>query len=665
MPPVPNPNADPCQPLTCADPTGTFDVMVVGGGHAGVEAAWAASRMLTGRGRVAMITMDRRAVGRMSCNPAIGGLAKGQIVREIDALGGLMAHATDAAGIQFRILNRSKGPAVQSPRAQADKYRYAVAVQTLLAAHCPSLTIVEGIVDELLASPVHAAMRTNESPSNAKWTIEGVKLESGLILSAKTVILTTGTFLRGLMHTGEQKTPGGRVGEKTAAGLSASMARLGLELGRLKTGTPPRLARDSIDFSGLAPQPGDAPPVPFSYLSGTPLSPLCGSFPAQPQVDCHITYTNAAVHDLIRENLHRAPMYSGQIQSRGPRYCPSIEDKVVRFADKSQHQIFLEPESLDTDEIYCNGISTSLPADVQDRIVHSIAGMEKAKVLKWGYAVEYDFAPTHQISASLQTHAVQGLFLAGQINGTSGYEEAAGQGLMAGLNAARLVQQVSPVILSRHQAYIGVMIDDLVTKIPTEPYRMFTSRAEFRLSLRSDNADQRLTDLACSIGLATPQRAAQLAQKRQTMERITRDLKHACIAGGATAWELLARPDTEIAALSAMNFIRGREICAVLRDPALLPMVEQVRIEARYQGYIDREQHAVQRLTELESKAIPRGFDASTVIELRREARDALLKFRPQTLGQASRLEGITPADLSIVLMHISSPRRKTPAAAG
>ncbi len=644
-----------------------FDVIVVGGGHAGVEAAWAASHILAGCGQVAMITMDRHAIGRMSCNPAIGGLAKGQIVREIDALGGLMGHAIDASGIQFRILNKSKGPAVQSPRAQADKYRYALAVQCLLATHCPNLTIIEGIVDELLAEPSpHGGGNTlpivnSGSPSATanQWTIRGVKLESGMNLIGGSVILTTGTFLRGLMHTGEHQTVGGRVGEKSAVGLSASLARLGIELGRLKTGTPPRLARDSIDFSALVPQAGDSPPVPFSYLSGTEASPLAAQFPPLPQVNCFITYTNPQVHDLIRGNLHRAPMYSGQIQGRGPRYCPSIEDKVVRFADKSQHQIFLEPESLDTDEIYCNGISTSLPMDVQERIVHSIVGLEKARILKWGYAVEYDFAPTHQIDATLQTHAVTGLFLAGQINGTSGYEEAAGQGLMAGINAARSARDQPACVLSRHQAYIGVMIDDLITKVPTEPYRMFTSRAEFRLSLRSDNADQRLTDIGYSLGLAQPNRVRLLTQKREQMAVLTRSLRHASIVGGTTAYELLSRPEVEPAALAAMEFVRGREIIPLLLDPANASAIEQVRIEARYRGYIDREEQAVQRLADLDEKTIPRGFDAARVVELRREARDALLKFRPQTLGQASRLEGITPADLTILLMHISNPRRR------
>ena len=662
---APTPAIPPNRPEP-ADLNRAFDVIVVGGGHAGVEAAWAASHILAGFGRVAMITMDRHAIGRMSCNPAIGGLAKGQIVREIDALGGLMGHAIDATGIQFRILNKSKGPAVQSPRAQADKYRYALAVQSLLATHCPNLTIIEGIVDELLAEPTtHAdafklpTINGDAPPTTAaQWTIRGVMLESGIKLVGHSVILTTGTFLRGLMHTGEQQTVGGRVGEKSATGLSASLARLGIALGRLKTGTPPRLSRDSIDFSALVPQAGDNPPVPFSYLSGTDASPLAAQFPPLPQVNCFITYTNPHVHDLIRGNLHRAPMYSGQIQGRGPRYCPSIEDKVVRFADKSQHQIFLEPESLDTDEIYCNGISTSLPMDVQERIVHSIAGLEKARILKWGYAVEYDFAPTHQIAATLQTHAAAGLFLAGQINGTSGYEEAAGQGLMAGINAARSARGQPACVLSRHQAYIGVMIDDLITKVPTEPYRMFTSRAEFRLSLRSDNADQRLTDLGHSLGLAQPDRVALLTQKRRQMAELTHSLRHASIAGGTTAYELLSRPELEPAALAAMEFVRGKEIIPLLLNPANAAAIEQVRIEARYRGYIDREDHAVQRLADLDGKIIPPAFNAATVLELRREARDALLKFRPQTLGQASRLEGITPADLTILLMHISNPRR-------
>ena len=628
-----------------------YDIIVVGGGHAGAEAAWAASRLLGDRGTVAMITMDSAAIGRMSCNPAIGGLAKGQMVREIDALGGLMAHAIDATGIQFRLLNRSKGPAVQSPRAQADKYRYAVAVQRLLKEYCANLTIIQDIAEDILAED----LANSHAPA---WRITGLELKSGRTLNCRCAILTTGTFLRGLMHTGEKKTEGGRVGEQAAVGLSGALRKLGFELQRLKTGTPPRVARESVDFSALEPQHGDNPPIPFSDLSGTPAAPLGSQFPALPQVPCYITYTNAAIHELIRANLHRAPMYSGQIISRGPRYCPSIEDKVVRFAEKTQHQIFLEPEGLDTNEIYCNGISTSLPTDVQERIVHGVAGLEKAVILRYGYAVEYDFSPTHQVGATLETHRADGLFFAGQLNGTSGYEEAAGQGLMAGINAALKIRGDGPFCLRRDQAYIGVMIDDLITKIPTEPYRMFTSRAEYRLTLRSDNTDQRLTPLAAKIGLAEPARIQRLDGKRAAMRHITDELKSCRVPGGGTAMDLLRRPDLELAGLPAMLGHDGPRLAALLADPARRAVLEQIQIETRYAGYIVRENHAAGRMLELEDKLIPQNMNFNAIIELRSEARQSLEKFRPRTVGQASRLEGITPADLMVLTLNLSSRHR-------
>lgn len=611
----------------------SYDVIVIGGGHAGAEAAWAASHMLS-TGRVAMITMDPLAIGRMSCNPAIGGLAKGQIVREIDALGGLMGRAIDATGIQFRMLNRSKGPAVQSPRAQADKYAYAREVQRLLREECPNLAIVAGIADRLLCAG-----------ELGNRTITGVKMEDGREFATQTVVITTGTFLRGLMHTGEAKTEGGRVGEQSAQGLSGSLQELGLELGRLKTGTPPRIVAESIHYAGLDAQFGDDPPAPFSDLT------LNDQFPKLQQVPCHITWTNARVHELIRSNLHRAPMYSGQIQSRGPRYCPSIEDKVVRFADKERHQIFLEPESLETNEIYCNGISTSLPKDVQDEIVHSIGGLENARILKYGYAVEYDFVPTHQIHASLEAKSVSGLFCAGQINGTSGYEEAGGQGQMAGINAARKVQGLPPVILKRDQAYIGVMIDDLITKTPTEPYRMFTSRAEYRLMLRSDNTDQRLTPLGYEIGLATSERHAKLAAKMEAMKELTsalHSIKLPIGANGSTAYDMLRRPDVEWCALAG-EYSQLMEL-SVKYHAAVW---DQVAVTAKYAGYIEREKKSAERLHELEDKIIPAQFDFASVTTLRKEARQCLTHFRPGTIGQASRLEGITPNDLTVLMLHL------------
>jgi tRNA uridine 5-carboxymethylaminomethyl modification enzyme len=509
-----------------------FDIIVIGGGHAGAEAGWAASHM---GAKVALISMDPTRIGAMSCNPAIGGLAKGQMVREIDALGGLMGIASDNTGIQFRMLNRSKGPAVWGPRCQSDKYKYAKEVQRLLST-CANLTIIPGEVAEISVSPrlAPALGPGDDDPAQGAVLneIRSVTLSNGTRLSCRAVIVTTGTFLRALMHTGESQTPGGRVGESMASGLSGSLQKLGLELGRLKTGTPPRLDRRTIDFSAFEPQPGDEEPLPFSYLNEygedrdkgpfdklmagqggkaasennitTPSSctqgegrgggvssfilhpsPFLSWRPPLPQVDCYISATNQTIHEIIRANLHRAPMYSGQIQSTGPRYCPSIEDKVVRFAEKQSHHIFLEPESLESNEIYCNGISTSLPGDVQKQIIALIPGLEKAEILRFGYAVEYDMVWPTQIRSTLETKKIAGLFLAGQINGTSGYEEAAAQGQIAGINAARYAAGTpADFVLQRNQAYMGVLVDDLVTKPPTEPYRMFTSRAEHRLHLQ-------------------------------------------------------------------------------------------------------------------------------------------------------------------------------------
>jgi tRNA uridine 5-carboxymethylaminomethyl modification enzyme len=597
------------------------DIVVIGGGHAGAEAAWAASRL---GASVALVTLDPTKTCQMSCNPAIGGLAKGQMVREIDALGGLMGLAIDNTAIQFRMLNRSKGPAVWGPRAQADKYRYALEVQRLLAT-LPNLQIVRGEV---------ADIRTRDS------AIAGVDLADGSSLNCRAVIVTTGTFLRGLMHTGETKTEGGRANEAAARGLSGCLARLGLELGRLKTGTPPRLHKDSIDFAAFESQPGDDHPAPFSFLNES----SADWKPPLQQVHCWIGATNPAIHQIIRANLHRAPMYSGQIASTGPRYCPSIEDKVVRFAGKQAHHIFLEPEGLDTSEIYCNGISTSLPADVQEQIVRLIPGLQSAKILRHGYAVEYDMVWPTQIRATLETKRIAGLFLAGQINGTSGYEEAAAQGQIAGINAAlKLAGAGADFVLRRDQAYIGVMIDDLVTKPPTEPYRMFTSRAEHRLHLRSDNADQRLTPLGRNIGLVDDARWSTFSARQQALADGLSILRNSRIAD-TTAFDYLRRPD-----------ITWHDLTEHLPAAAAIAsdIARQLDIRAKYEGYIARQDRQIERFAQLEAKLIPKTVDYNAVTGLRHEAKQKFDKFTPRSLGQALRISGITPADVTVLAIHL------------
>lgn len=608
-----------------------FDVVVIGGGHAGAEAAWASAHL---GARTAMITFQREAVGRMSCNPAIGGIGKGQIVREIDALGGLMGIVTDETGIQFRMLNRRKGPAVWAPRAQSDRALYAGAVQRHLGA-CANLTIIEGGVDEILADDLP---RSDEAADGVHREVAGVRLSDGRVIRTRSIIVTSGTFLRALMHCGEQKTAGGRIGEAAADGLSGSLARLGLRLGRLKTGTPPRIDRASIDYSVLTEQQGDDPPAPFSFLT---------SKLAQRQVCCWITFTNSRVHELIRANLHRAPMYSGQIQSQGPRYCPSIEDKVVRFADKEHHQIFLEPEGYDSDRVYVNGISTSLPQDVQVEIVSSIVGLENARVLQWGYAVEYDFVPPEQIDASLMTRRVRGLFLAGQINGTSGYEEAAGQGIAAGINAARFAGGDSPVTFGRDQSYIGVMIDDLVTRGVVEPYRMFTSRAEHRLHLRYDNADARLTPIGREIGLVDDERWARFEQKRSRTAALA-GLFDTLRQDGRSLRELLRRPEED-----GERFFDSLPELAEFRD--LADVRGSALVAIKYQGYIERQQRAIEQFRSLEDRPIPRGFDFQRVPQLRREAVDRWAAVCPATVGQASRVSGIHPTDISLLLVCLAA----------
>jgi len=606
-----------------------YDVIVVGGGHAAAEAAWAAARL---GAHTAMVTLAIRHIGRMSCNPAIGGVGKGQMVREIDALGGLMGLAADATGIQFRMLNRRKGPAVWAPRAQTDRHGYAQRVHQMLA-ETPNLTIIEDTVESI----------TTDRPAepDARAVVGGVVLTGDRRLRARAVIVTTGTFLCGLIHCGFQQLPGGRLGEPAAAALSQSLEKLGLPLGRLKTGTPPRVARESIDYQPLEPQPGDEQPTPFSFLTRQI---------DQPQLCCWITYTNSATHDLIRANLDRAPIYSGQIKSRGPRYCSSIEDKVVRFSDKDRHQIFLEPEGIDSDRLYCNGIPTSLPIDVQEPMVHSIAGLQHARILQYGYAVEYDYVPPDQLYPTLETKKIARLFLAGQINGTSGYEEAAGQGLLAGINAVLTLQRKDPLTLRRDQAYIGVMIDDLVTKPPTEPYRMFTSRAEYRLHLRADNADQRLTELGRQAGLVDDHRWNVFRRKKQLLVETRRFLQTQRRDGRSLA-DWLRRPEISW--------------CDLLPSPAPFDpqILDQVQIELKYSGYLARQQRQIERFNQIESRPIPAGLDFAAVAHLRTEAREKLAAVAPQSLGQASRISGITPADIVVLMIHLEHRTRRRPEA--
>jgi tRNA uridine 5-carboxymethylaminomethyl modification enzyme len=609
--------------------TNVFDVLVIGAGHAGCEAALAAARL---GAETALLTSNLDTIAQMSCNPAIGGVAKGQIVREIDALGGAMGRAIDATGIQFRMLNRSKGPAMHGPRAQADKRAYQEEVRRIVASQ-PGLTLRQETVEDLVVAEPPA-------DSHGPLRIAGVRTAGGAEYRAKAVVLCAGTFMQGLLHVGATTVPGGRMGEPTNSGISRALERLGFELARFKTGTPPRIDGRTIDYGKTELQPGDVQPEPFSFLTDRI---------DREQMPCWITYTTPAVHELIRANLHRAPMFSGQIQAAGPRYCPSIETKIVRFADKPRHQLFLEPEGRQTHEVYVNGLSTSLPRDVQDALVREIPGLQRAEILRYGYAIEYDYLPPVQLKPSLETKCVAGLYCAGQVNGTTGYEEAAAQGLIAGVNAVLALKGREPSVLRRDQAYIGVMIDDLVTRGVDEPYRMFTSRAEYRLLLRADNADRRLTPLAYHLGLVGEDRWQKLQTKEAEIARIA-GLLDATHCGSVSLAKMLRRPEVTWEDVVA----RLPELAAAPRD-----VVMQVTCDAKYAGYIARQQIDIARQQRLAARRIPAELDYQLVPHLRAEAREKLARVRPTDLAQAGRVSGITPADVTVLLIHIEGRGRR------
>jgi tRNA uridine 5-carboxymethylaminomethyl modification enzyme len=616
-----------------------YDVIVVGAGHAGCEAALAASRMGC---ETLIVTINLDTIAKMSCNPAIGGLAKGHLVKEIDALGGEMAKNIDKAGIQFRQLNTKKGPAVRSSRAQADKKAYEYEMKKVLEKQA-HLDIKQVMVEELLTEDGGCI---------------GILSHTKTAYLGKTVILTTGTFLKGLVHVGEVSYSAGRAGESSAEKLSESFLKLGFEIGRLKTGTPPRVKKDTVNFDVMAIQPGDEPPRPFSFSTEKI---------TQPQMLCHLTYTNEKTHQIIRDNLHKSAMYSGRITGIGPRYCPSIEDKVVRFSDKDRHQIFVEPEGRDTDEIYLNGISASLPEDVQVEMVHSIDGLENAEIMRFAYAVEYDFAPATQIYPTLETKRVENLYFAGQLNGTTGYEEAAAQGLMSGINAALKVRGEEPLVLDRSQAYIGVLIDDLVTRDIREPYRMFTSRAEYRLELREDNADLRLTEIGQRIGLVDDCAYNQFGHKRQLIQEELERLNQTILKPTAGTLDSLKQvgidrldKPTSLADLLKRPELSYEGIKQLSLPLQLLPAAveKQVEIQIKYDGYIRRQILQIEQFKKLEHLQIPDDFDYETIHGLKTEAREKLAEIHPVSIGQASRIPGVSPADISILMVWIKESQR-------
>ncbi len=622
-----------------------FDIIIVGAGHAGIEAAHAGAVMGCS---VGLVTMDKNAIGRMSCNPAIGGTAKGHLVREIDALGGVMGKLADKTGIQFRMLNKSKGPAVWSPRCQSDRKLYSEAAAELINA-TQGITLIEDSVVGIIAEVKQ---------------ITGVTTLKGEIIYCKALILSSGTFLNGLMHTGLKSVSGGRFGEQPATGITESLLNLGFESGRLKTGTPPRLRNSSINWEILEEQPGDINPQPFSHF--TDLS----SFPYLPQISCHITYTDMEVHKILETGFNESPMFTGRIQGIGPRYCPSIEDKIVRFADKKQHQLFLEPEGLDSDLIYVNGFSTSLPAEIQLKAIHKVKGLEEAEMVRPGYAVEYDFFPPNQVDLTLETKLISGLYFAGQINGTSGYEEAAAQGLVAGINAAAKIKGMPEFVLKRSEAYIGVLIDDLVSKSTEEPYRMFTSRAEHRLLLRQDNADRRLAKYGFRYGLIpkdfyddVQRREVMIQSGIETLNKIkvhARDVNSFLAEKGLpgidsteTIGKLSKRPELQLTEL--LKFVNGNgnlNTDELQTNPAAL---QQVEIELKYEGYIKRQYETVERLEKYEDTKIPLTLNYLNLKTLSAEGREKLHKVKPRSIGQASRISGVTPSDIAILLIYLKN----------